>query len=139
MPTLVIATHPLSARRRRAVAVRLTRWLSDRGVDATHVIVRFEELEPQAVFVSGFPAGTDASDGAAALPLALVTCYVDPARDGVFRKALVAEIAGALEATEQTNLLYLRFHATHPEDVHTLSRGRLARADERTPVRQTPP
>src|SRR5690606_294937 len=41
VPTITITSPELPPRRRRAIAVRLTRWLTGQGVTPSHAVVRF--------------------------------------------------------------------------------------------------
>lgn len=129
MPTITIRTHGLSQPQRRAVAVRLTRWLSDQGVPGhQHVVVRFEPTEPGSVFVGGMPAeALDRSVAGAAH--ASVTCQISGQRGEEFQARLAAEIAAALPGAGQMPFLYLEFRPTGPADVWVGQHGTLWRAD----------
>jgi len=50
MPTICVETSPaLSNRARRAVAVSVTRWLTELGVRPAHVVLRFSTTEPGSI------------------------------------------------------------------------------------------
>jgi hypothetical protein len=128
MPTLQISGASLPVHRRRAVAVRLTRWLRARGMTAENVVVHFADHERNAIFSGGMPVEA-LGDPAAALPHASVVCCIGPDRDPTFRAALAAEIAAALGAGPGTGFLYLEFRPTRPDHVHVWRDGVLRRAD----------
>lgn len=133
MPTIQISTTPLRVPERRAVAVRLTRWLSARGVRPGHVVVRFAEDPPSTVFTGGMPVEALPHDPGG-LRYASVVCCVSPERDPLFRRALAGEIAEALGMTERTPFLHIDFRPTAPSDVYLAVGGRLTRADEVAPI-----
>jgi hypothetical protein len=114
--------------RRRAVAVRLTRWLRARGVPAGNVVVHFADHVPSTVFSGAMPIealGTDTAD----LRHASVVCQVGPDRDEDFRAELADELAEALGAGEGTGFLYVEFRPTAPDHVHVWRGNGLRRAD----------
>ena len=129
MPTLRISAPTLPAGRRRAVAVRLTRWLRDHGVPPGHVVVHFDDLPPNSVFSGAVPVEALAAP-AADLPCASVVCQVGPDRDEPFRSALAREIADSLGADDDTGFLSIEFRVTRPEHVHVWRQGGLCRADQ---------
>ncbi|MFD4669606.1 hypothetical protein ACFWNN_07710 [Lentzea sp. NPDC058450] len=133
MPTIQINTSALPVPKRRAVAVRLTRWLSARGVRPAHVVVRFAEDPPGTVFTGGMPVEALPHDPGA-LRHASVVCCVSPERDAHFRLELADEIAQALGMTERTPFLHIDFRTTAPSDVYLAIGGRMTRADEVAPV-----
>ncbi|MDS1271520.1 hypothetical protein RIF23_14570 [Lipingzhangella sp. LS1_29] len=129
MPTITIATPARTPSHRRAVALRLTRWLADHeGIDPAHVIVRFPPTPEQTVFSGGMPMDTLPA-GNGSLQHASVTCCVGPERDEGFRSGLAAEIADALGATKDTPFLYIEFRPTPRDHVYLWRRGELQRAD----------
>ncbi|KNB50248.1 hypothetical protein [Streptomyces caatingaensis] len=128
MPTITISSPPLPIPRRRAVALRLTRWLSDSGVEPGHVVVRFETPEEATVFSGGLPLEALPHDGTG-IHHASVTCCVGPNRDEEFRAGLARCIAEALGAGDGTPFFYLEFRPTSPADVHLGGGRRLHRAD----------
>lgn len=118
----------MSLGRRRAVSVRLTRWLSERGSDRRHVVVRFETAEEGTVFVGGLPfEALPHSDNG--LRYASVICCVASDRDEYFRDGLAAEIADALGMTSGTPLLYVEFRPTPRNQVRFGVGGLLHRPD----------
>lgn len=132
MPTLEITSPAIPVPRRRAIAVRLTRWLRDRGVRPAHVTVSFRERPANALFTGGLPveALAPTTDG---LHDASVSCHLGPDRDEAFRDALAAEIADALGCSPETPFLYIEFRTTSPADVYVASAGRVRRADQPVP------
>jgi hypothetical protein len=135
MPTITIDTPAPRPSRRRAIAVRLTRWLADRGVDPAHVVVRFVDTGADTVFTGAIPV--DALPyGEDGLPFASVSCCVAPERDERFRTGLADAIAAALGATEDTPFLYIEFRPTAPSFVYYARRGHLVRADQPDLTRQ---
>jgi hypothetical protein len=128
MPTITITSTPLTVPRRRAVAVRLTRWLRDRGVTPAHVIVHFTDHRPDTVFSGGLPVEL-ITRTAAGLPYASVVCRIGPDRDAAFRAGLAEQIAAALEVRDPSALLYIEFRPTGPDHVHVWRNGALRRAD----------
>lgn len=105
MPTITIRTPELPVPRRRAVALRLTRWLTAQGVQAGHVVVRFEPTEESTVFSGGMPVEALPHEGDAAGPgprHASVTCCVGPDRDDAFRDGLARCVTEALGADART-------------------------------------
>ncbi|GAA3873287.1 hypothetical protein GCM10022243_43050 [Saccharothrix violaceirubra] len=127
MPTITITTTKLSTARRRAVAVRLTRWLSTHGSERGHVVVRFESTEEGTVYIGGMPVEALPYDDG--LRHAAVTCCVAPDRDEAYRAALAAEIGDALGLTAGTPFLYVEFRPTPLDQVHYGAAGKLRRAD----------
>ncbi|GAB3439754.1 hypothetical protein [Actinophytocola sediminis] len=128
MPTLHITSGPLPAARRRAVAVRLTRWLRDRGVPPGNVVVNFADHPPNTVFSGAMPV--EALGAATArLRHASVVCQLGPDRDERFRDELCAEIADALGADADTGFLTIEFRPTRPDHVHVWRAGAPHRAD----------
>jgi hypothetical protein len=144
MPTIEISSPALPVPARRAVALRITRWLADRGIPPAHVVVRFTDLAANTLFSGGLPvdvlagrspaAGSADSPRAAAGPKtvrhASVTCCIGPDRDEAFRADLATEIAGALGLSERTAFLYIEFRPTSPAQVFLADRGELHRADQ---------
>jgi hypothetical protein len=128
MPTFQITGASLPVHRRRAVAVRLTRWLRARGVPAENVVVHFADHERNTIFSGGMPVEA-LGDAAAPLPHASVVCRIGPDRDPAFRATLAEEIAAALGAGPGTGFLYLEFRGTRPDHVHVWRDGGLRRAD----------
>jgi hypothetical protein len=140
MPTIIIRTSPLPLARRRAVAVRLTRWLTCEGVpQAGHVVVRFEDIGPGTVFTGGMPVEALPRDPAVPAH-ASVTCCVSGERDDAFRSRLAAEIAAVLPGGTEMPFLYVEFRSTAPADVWIAQRGIVTRADgkARLPVHPIP-
>ncbi|MEU8432829.1 hypothetical protein AB0F18_07905 [Streptomyces sp. NPDC029216] len=137
MPTIEILSPPMTVPARRAVAVRLTRFLAARGVAPGHVVVHFTAIEPNSLFSGGMPVTAltpaDADEG---LRYARVTVCVGTGRDEAFRSELAEEIAAALGLTERTPFLYIEFRPTDPSHVHLADQGRLRSAD--TPRRNQP-
>jgi hypothetical protein len=112
------------------VALRLTRWLTAQGVQAGHVVVRFEPTEDGTVFSGGMPveALPYETDGSG-LRHASVTVCVGPDRDDVFRDGLARCITEALGADARTPFCYLEFRPTSPSDVYLGAGEGLRRAD----------
>jgi hypothetical protein len=129
MPTIEIDSPELPVATRRAVSVRLTRWLSDRDVRRSNVVVRFRTEAENSAYSGGMPL--DALPGTDAVPHhASVTCCVSPDRDEPFRRELAAEIADALGMHDRTPFLYVEFRPTPPSQVYVAERGQLRRGDE---------
>ncbi|MFD3539184.1 hypothetical protein ACFWUQ_06740 [Streptomyces sp. NPDC058662] len=130
MPTITIATADLSAPRRRAVALSITRWLTGRGVRRAHVVVRFEPVAEDRVFAGGWPvAALPRPAEGEGLHHASVLCCVSPDRDEEFRSQLAAHIAEALGVTVRSPFFYLEFRPTSPADVYIAAAGPLHRSD----------
>lgn len=129
MPTIDISGPALGVPARRSAALRLTRWLTGRGVPAGHVVVRFSVPEPSTVFSGGMPVDALPHDEDG-LHHASVTVCVGPDRDEEFRTGLAHEIASALGMSEATPFLYIEFRRTDPSDVHLAHQGTLRRAGE---------
>ncbi|MFD5315501.1 hypothetical protein [Streptomyces sp. NPDC127098] len=140
MPTITITSPELPARRRRAVAVRLTRWLTGRGVTPTHAVVRFVTEEPGSLYAGAFPV--EALPAPAADPTApgrpgaqeplhhaSVVCQIGVDRDADFRDQLAAEIAGALGVGPGTAFFYLDLQPTARGHVYVADHGALRRVD----------
>lgn len=128
MPTLHITACTLTAARRRAIAVRLTRWLRDRGVAPSNVVLYFADHTPNTVFSGAMPVEALGQE-TAGLRHAGVVCQVGPDRDERFRAELSAEIADALGADAGTGFLTIEFRPTRPDHVHVWLAGALHRAD----------
>lgn len=129
MPTITITCDPLSVPRRRAVALDLTRWLRDRGVEPAHVVVHFADHQPGTVFTGGMPVEAVAKD-ADGLHFASVVACVGTDRDEEFRAAFAERVAAALGVVHPSAFLYLEFRPTSREHVHIWRSGVLRRADE---------
>lgn len=128
MPTIHISSDPLPVPRRRAVAVRLTRWLRTRGVAPAHVVVHFDDHRPNTVFSGGMPV--EAIGGDVPGPTyASVVCQLGPDRDAAFRAEFAAELSAALGADAGSGFLYLEFRPTRADHVHVQRDGVLVRAD----------
>jgi hypothetical protein len=128
MPTITIDTCELPRSRRRTISVRLVRWLSERGVEPSHVVIRFQILPDQSVYSGGVPVEA-LSHAAGQPPYALVSCCVSPERDETFCAGLAEEIAEVLGLTGDTAFLYIEFRPIPPARVHVARHGRLYRAD----------
>lgn len=128
MPTFHITTATLSAAGRRAVAVRLTRWLRERGIPSSNVVVHFADHAPNTVFSGGMPIEALGAD-TAELRHASVVCQIGPDRDADFRTELAEEIVEALGAGQGTGFLYVEFQPTQPDHVHVWGANGLRRAD----------
>ena len=129
MPTITIRTGQLTAVQRRAIAVRLTRWLAEAGSKAAHVTVCFEESPAGTVFSGGMPAEALAA-GQGALPVATVLCRISPDRDQQFRHDLARELVRLLPGGEQMPLVYVEFLRAAPADVWIANHGQLWCADQ---------
>lgn len=80
------------------MALRLTRWLTARGVQAGHVVVCFEPTEDGTVFSVGMPVEALPYEAGSGLRHASVTVCVGADRDDVFRDGLARCITEALGA-----------------------------------------
>lgn len=129
MPTITIRTGQLTAVQRRAIAVRLTRWLAEAGSKAAHVTVCFEESPAGTVFSGGMPVEALAA-GQDAPAVATVLCRISPDRDEQFRHNLAQELVRLLPGGEQMPLIYVEFQRAAPADVWIANHGRLWCADQ---------
>lgn len=129
MPTITLSTPPLPVSRRRAIALRVTRWLTGHGIEPAHVVVRFESPDEVTVFSGGLPIEALPHDGTGPQH-ASVTCCVGPDRDEEFRAGLARCIADALGADSRTPFLYLEFRPTDPALVYLGGPEGLRRADQ---------
>ncbi|MGW4025672.1 hypothetical protein [Streptomyces sp. NPDC005009] len=130
MPTITITTPELSAPARRAVAVRLTRWLTARGVVPAHVVVRFVAEQPGSLYTGAMPVETLPSPGdGESIHHAGVVCQIGVARDESFRDALAAEIGAALKVGPGTAFFHLDMQPADRGNVYVAVDGRLRRAD----------
>lgn len=132
MPTIHIRSSPLGLPRRRAVAVRLTRWLRQRGVAPQRVVVHFSDHAPNSVYSGGMPVEA-VGDPAAVLRYASVVCLVGADRDAEFRTGLADELATALGAGPGTGFLYVEFRPTRQDHVHIWLDNSMSRADGISP------
>jgi hypothetical protein len=132
MPTLTISTPELRPARRREIAVRLTRWLSNRGIDSAHVVVHFIAVGGDAIFSGAMPLEA-MPRGESPLHFASVVCSIGSDRDEYFRAGLAEEIVAALGMTQDTPFLYIEFRPTRPGLAYFARGGRLMRADEASP------
>ncbi|GLF97027.1 hypothetical protein [Streptomyces yaizuensis] len=128
MPTITINCPPLPAPRRRAAALRITRWLGDHGVRTAHAVVRFEETAENTVFSGGMPLEALPHRGTG-LRHASVICCVGVDREEGFRAGLAHCVADALGVDDDTSFFYLEFRPTPRTDVVLGAGGRLRRAD----------
>jgi hypothetical protein len=129
LPTITIRTGPLPVVLRRAIAVKLTRWLTDAGATAAHVTVCFEEMTAGTVFSGGMPA--EALAGPHAGPAAAtVVCRVSPDRDGQFREELAREIVSTLPDGDAMPFVYVEFQPTAAGNVWIANHGQVWCADQ---------
>lgn len=128
MPTITIETTPLRPPERRFIAVRLTRWFADRGIEPSHVIVKFADADPSGITSGGMPVGQSAGDDSDPR-VAWVTCCLAPERDERFRADLAEQITETLGRSRTLDLCYIEFRPTPPSLVYTSHHGRLRRAD----------
>lgn len=137
MPTITIDMPAIRPAERRAISVRLARWLSGHGVRPAHVVVRFADAAAGSLFSGGMPVDA-LPHGGRGLRYASVTCCVAPDRDEDFQAELAGEIAAALGLTEDTSFLYIEFRPTPPSRVYVARGGRLSRGDEPAPAPSRP-
>ncbi|MFC9222460.1 hypothetical protein ACFT8W_17235 [Streptomyces hygroscopicus] len=136
MPTITINSPALPVPRRRAVALCVTRWLTQHGIEAGRVVVRFETTEDGSVFSGGLPVEALSYEGDG-IRHASVTCCVGPDRDEEFREGLTECIAVALGVGPGTPFFYLEFRPTRPSYVYFGGAGALRRADDPDHLRLT--
>jgi hypothetical protein len=139
VPTITITSPELPTRRRRAVAVRLTRWLTRQGVTSTHAVVRFVTEDPASLYAGAMPVealpATAAADDPAGAPgesihHASVVCQIGIDRDEDFRDRFATEIAEALGVGPATAFFYLDLQPTARGHVYVADGGSLRRVDE---------
>ncbi|MFB9463413.1 hypothetical protein [Streptomyces cinereospinus] len=130
MPTITITTPELSAPARRAIAVRLTRWLTARGVVPSHVVLRFVTERPGSLYTAAMPVEALPSPGdGESIHHAGVVCQIGADRDESFRDALAAEIGAALNVGPGTAFFHLDMQPAARSHVYVAVDGRLRRAD----------
>ncbi|MFF5106729.1 hypothetical protein [Streptomyces sp. NPDC000134] len=130
MPTITITSPELPAPARRAVAVRLTRWLTARGVVPSHVVVRFVTEPPGSLYTGALPVeALPSAGGDGSLHHAGVVCQIGADRDAAFRDALAAEIGAALKVGPGTAFFHLDMQPAARGDVYVAVDGELCRAD----------
>lgn len=137
MPTITIDSPALAPARRRAIAVRLTRWMKTRGIHPSHVVVHFRETPENSIFSGGMPLEA-LPRGENSPPHASVTCCVGPDRDEEFCGQLAEEIGDALGVSEGSPFLYIEFRPTSPSRVYVARDSRLHRADRPLPTAPVP-
>jgi hypothetical protein len=125
MPTIDITAAQLPEIRRRAVALSVTRWMRDRGIEPSHVTVRFTPWPTGTVYSGGMPvdaliARHDPMDGPAAVS---ISCALDPARDETFRQELAEHLVSALGLGPSTPFFYLELRGVSPRDAYLLHDG----------------
>jgi hypothetical protein len=140
MPTVDIRTEDLPEPRRRAIALSITRWMRNRGIEPSHVTVRFEPWPAGAVYSGGLPvdallARRDPRDGPAAMS---ISCALDPERDDAFRQQLAEHLASTLGAGPGTALFYLEFRDVSPRRAFLLRDGVPRPANAPAPAAATP-
>jgi hypothetical protein len=137
VPTITITSPELPPRRRRAIAVRLTRWLTGQGVTPSHAVVRFVTEEPGTLYSGAMPVEAirtpasgdgETSDGET-IHHATVVCQIGVDRDEVFRDQLAGEIAAALGVGPATAFFYLDLQPTARGHVYISDHGKLRRVD----------
>ncbi|QUQ68838.1 hypothetical protein [Kutzneria sp. CA-103260] len=129
MPTVEIVTAALPANRKRAIAVRLTRWLVNRGVTASHVVVSFTDESRNSLFSGGMPI--DAITPRPPAPAhARVVCCIGANRDDRFRDELADELVAALATADRDGFVYVEFRPIESPLVYLAHGGRLSRADQ---------
>ncbi|GAA2264361.1 hypothetical protein GCM10010415_30390 [Streptomyces atrovirens] len=130
MPTITITTPELSPPARRAVAVRLTRWLTARGVVLSHVVIRFVTEPPGSLYTGAMPVEALPSPGdGESIHHAGVVCQIGVDRDEAFRDALADEIGAALKVGPGTAFFHLDMQPAARGNVYVAVDGRLCRAD----------
>ena len=82
MPTITITSPELPPRTRRAVAVRLTRWLTGHGVRPAHAVIRFVTEEPGSLYTGAMPVeALRAPETEGTIHHASVVCQIGVERD----------------------------------------------------------
>ncbi|WP_328315558.1 hypothetical protein [Streptomyces sp. NBC_00388] len=119
MPTVDVTSPALTPSARLKAALNLTRWLTNHGSDAAHVVVAFHTADPMAYFVRGVPLTTfdDPGGDQRRAPWASVVCHVHPDRDAEYRAGLAEEIRRTLCPEAGTGHLMVRFEPTRPDHV----------------------
>ncbi|MFD7132050.1 hypothetical protein [Streptomyces sp. NPDC059894] len=130
MPTITITTPELPAPTRRAIAVRLTRWLTAHDVIPSHVVVRFVAERPGSLYAGALPVeALPAAEDDDAIHHAGVVCQLGVERDESFRDALAAEIGAALRVGAGTAFFHLDMQPAARSHVYVAFDGLLRRAD----------
>ncbi|OSZ59623.1 hypothetical protein OQI_15285 [Streptomyces pharetrae CZA14] len=130
MPTITITTPELAPPARRAVTVRLTRWLTARGVTPSHVVIRFVTEPPGSLYAGAMPVeALPAAPDDRSIHHAGVVCQIGAERDEAFRDALAAEIGDALRVGAGTAFFHLDMRPAARSHVYVAVDGRLRRAD----------
>lgn len=137
MPTISVETTPaLSARARRAVAVPVTRWLTEHGVRPAHVVLRFSTAREASIYSGALPLEAMPRDDGG-LHHARVVCRIAPDRDADFRAGLAQALATALALDEHTVLFTVEFRDTDPAQVYLADGPNVIPANV-TPANVTP-
>jgi hypothetical protein len=143
LPTVSICCDELTARARRTIALRLTRWFADHGSNPNHVIIHFRPWPCGASFVAGLPAeqlpvqgSQDApsppNQGSPAIRRAVVECALAACRPRAYRDALAHCVADVLGVGSSSQFFHLQIHPVDPADAFALINGSLQRANEST-------
>lgn len=98
MPTFTIQSEALAPRAMRHIAVAVTRWCRDRGIDPTHVNFLGDQREPGLVVTGGVPR-RDA---------AVVNIELSPDRSHEFVTELVGEVAAQLHSHLASSWVLIR-------------------------------
>jgi len=120
LPTIEVTSTPLTASTRVRVAIRLTRWLSDRGSHTAHAVVVFRAAEPMTYFAGGVPLsryGEGDEGEAKRARWSSVVCRVHPDRNHAYISELAHEVREALGLTGESDHCVIRFEPTRPDRV----------------------
>ncbi|MET0135034.1 MAG: hypothetical protein ABW215_15750 [Kibdelosporangium sp.] len=131
MPTLQITSTALPTSSKRAIAVRLTRWMAGRGIQIPHVVVRFTEEPRNSLFCGGVPIEAD-SAGTEGPRYATAVCTIGADRDERFRDELARELTDALNAVIRPAFVYIEFRPIDSALVYLALHGPARRATQLT-------
>jgi hypothetical protein len=129
LPTIDVTSAPLTPSTRLRAAIRLTRWLDERGSQAAHVVVVFRTADPMTYFVGGLPLSTyregDSEQDSQGARWASVVCHIHPARDHAYMLDLAEEVREALGIAGDSGHCLVRFEPTRPDRVFYTKQGRI--------------
>lgn len=120
MPTITVHASGLEPRSLRKVAVDLTRWCRDAGIDPSHVVVRASEMRPGTVLVGGMPPNKPA----------VVTCEIGVDRDDAFVEGLTHIVTTKLQEVLSLEWILVRIERRTAKETFVFDGRHLASANQ---------
>lgn len=116
MPTIEIETNVATPAFRRRVARTIAVWASRQGIPINHVIVKYRDLEPSAVFSGPYPFDHFPDRSAQLRSVAFVSCAIAQDRLDGFRQAMAGVITAALQPEVPPDAVLISFRGVSRSD-----------------------